>query len=636
MKILIFSMEYPPIKGGGGTYALNLVNALTAHYPDTSIAVMTSGTEDSVDHLNERVSIYRFRSCQHAYDNNSLSAKLIDDFKAVVTSIKPDIIHAFHSIPIIVACLTREQIKTPYVCTQHRTPEPGWMSEKLDGKGELASLAYDLGFNSTWIAPSVCFRNNLLKHGVSHTNIKTIYTSINENYFYYKDFSKARKRLHKMLRIDDDQKIVTMPVVNRPRKDIRFCLRAVDGLDPAERADISVLITGVNAGSNDILEFRELYPKVNIVEHGSFDNSIMPSIIAGSDVVVMSSLYEGFGISCIEALASGVRTAIRVSPGQEEIIKLMKQYAYPFSTIQELQQIISDSTFTTEQHRESQAVQTKSIFSQEKQASSHMEVYSRVLTQATPIPTVVQLQDELEKVFKNRSKVLLKEVDAIFISGSVAKGDYIPGWSDIDIVVICKNGAASDAVVSKIRKFQQNLTAIYKCKVGIDYISSQYLLSQSKSSLISQHEVPNLILFHEGNVDHTQKGVLYKDGSFKFPVFANDKFQYLSLDEYKEMCRGIVHETLFRAGDSLASSVKALRIVTKTCVYLLRMRVLVQSGEYIQSYDELISDHVQQYNTKILQDVYASARGAGLNNRHDVEKYTKKALTCFHRLVETL
>lgn len=632
MKILLFSIEYPPISGGGSTYANSLVSSLSTFYPETEIIIMTSGDNDTVERINDHISIYRFKSCKVAYESTALSAQLINDFKATVSACRPDVIHAFHTIPIIITHMTRERMQIPYVFTQHRTPEPDWMPIKFDGKGELAEMAYELGIKDRWVAPSLFFKNHLEKHGVSSQHITTAFPSVDQSMFSCTDFRKANKKLHELFSINPNHMIITIPVVDRPRKDIRFCLNAINALE--EKTNIVVMITGINEGSESLNSFRKSYPEIQFVSHGRLDFNIIPIIMSGSHLVVMCSTYEGFGISCIEALATGTRVAIRTSPGQNEIINSIDT-TYPFSTIEGLSEIIdNESKYLSKNNSKQQSIQTLTTFSQQKQADKHMRVYGDLLKK-DPIPTMTALQGEFNVVFgHDQSK--LKNIDSVFVSGSVAKNAYIRNWSDIDIVVLCKEPTLNKNELECIQQLQINITNKYNCKVGVDYISTQYLKEQEKSDLIGQYEVPNLILFHEENMEHTKKGVLYVDANFTFPVLKSGQFQYLTLDEYKEMCRGLVYEALFRSDGTLPSSVRVLRIITKTCVYLLRMRTLIQDGEYIQDYDKLIEEHLDKYNTEVLVDIYSLARNQSLNNSTVADELIERSLACFNSLITRL
>jgi glycosyltransferase involved in cell wall biosynthesis/predicted nucleotidyltransferase len=631
MRVLIFSMEYPPMSGGGSSYAVNLVNSLVNSFPETEVIVMTGGEAESVEKINSQLTIYRFNSCNKAHKHTALSAELIDDFKNTVNAVQPDTIHAFHTIPIMVTKITHESIRIPYVLTQHRTPEPSWMPIKLDGKGELAELAYKLSISDRWIAPSKFFRSNLEKHKISPQHIKTVYPSVDPKLFKYVDFDYASKKLRIMYDIDPKDQIVTIPVVDRPRKDIKFCLDAINELEKKNK--ISIFITGVNEDSDSFLSLRNSYPDLRFVPHSKLEYETIPIIMAGSNLVVMCSKYEGFGISCIEALATGANTAIRSSPGLSEVLELVGS-AYDFSTIDQLSALIQDNVNTSHLDRENQSKHVHTTFSAQKQAIDHMAVYEDIAAKDYN-PTMAKVQEEFHDVF-NRKEHLLKNIDSVFVSGSVAKNDYIKGWSDIDIVVICQKSTLSKEELESIQQLQIKLTNTYHCKVGVDYISSQYLLSKSASELIPQHDVPNLILFHEKNTEQITKGMLYKSTDYIFPFFSGSQFQYLSLDDYKELCRGLVHEALFRSDGSLATSVKVLRIITKTSVYLLRMRALIQDGRYVIDYDQLINEHMENYDTSSLKEVYGLARNQTLDDKLQVEELINKTLDCFNRLVTLL
>ncbi len=629
MRILIFSMEYPPIVGGGGSYAETLVSSILKNYPQSDIAVLTSGAVDSIEEND--VVIYRRKSCRDAYENSLLSAKLIDDYKDVVDKFNPDIIHAFHTIPILAVQSTKEIVGAPFVLTQHRTPEPNWMPIKLDGKGVLAELGYAQSKDSRWIAPSNFFKNNLLRHSIPANNINVIHPAINNEHFKYTDFSIANKNLRKDLSISGCRKIITIPVVDRPRKDIRFCLDAVNMLK--NKDSISILITGVVQGSDSFKQFNQEYPDLHIVSHGAISKDRIRKIIAGSDAIVMCSIYEGFGISAIEALASGVRTLIRQSPGLEEIIAVINE-AEGFTTVEELSKLISNFVNFDNDERKEQSRQTSFEFSQKMQADNHMSVYNEVIDKYDKTPTMQALKNEFDKVFGHKASGMAG-VYSIFVSGSVAKNDFISGWSDIDIACLCENDVPS-LVLDKIKLLQINLRQRYSCKVGVDYISANYLSNLTAKSVIEQYEVPNLILFHEQNTEQISRGILYIKKGYSLPILSNNQFTYKSLDQYKEMCRGLVYESIFRSDDSAPEMVKVLRIATKTCVYLLRTNTLQETGKFIQSYDEVIESYADKLDVSILKKVYATVRRDTKLDKSELQSLTDETLKCFNSIIDYL
>lgn len=374
MRILYVSLEYPPVTGGGSTYVHSLVKSMLSLNQGNEIAVMTGGDYDE-DLSTSKVIVFRRRSCSSALHTTALSSRLLDDISKVIISFKPDVIHGHHTIPIL-ALQTLSMIN-PIRCvyTQHRTPELPGSLIKSDGKGMIAELAYSLARNELWIAPSKFFKQRLIRSGIPSSSIKVIWPSIDYRVYKQNSSAKAKTELCKKLGITNKSLIITIPVVDRPRKDVEFCFKAI------EKAciDCTIIVTGINRDSTNYIGCRKKFPNLNILAHDKFDSKELPGIMGGSDAVILSSTHEGFGLAAIEALSVGTRVYLRRSPGLNEIIE-NQPMAVPFTTIENLADQLKQSLCEPRTINEatSQSKSVSSIFSTELRAKEHLMVYKEI------------------------------------------------------------------------------------------------------------------------------------------------------------------------------------------------------------------------------------------------------------------
>ena len=97
-----------------------------------------------------------------------------------------------------------------------------------------------------------------------------------------------------------------------PRKNLKNLLLAYESLDPATRQEYSLLLVGARGWlDGEIMETIErLRTSGNLVQQpdGYVTDADRPALYSGASLFVYPSLYEGFGIPPVEAMACGVPT----------------------------------------------------------------------------------------------------------------------------------------------------------------------------------------------------------------------------------------------------------------------------------------------------------------------------------------
>jgi glycosyltransferase involved in cell wall biosynthesis len=86
-----------------------------------------------------------------------------------------------------------------------------------------------------------------------------------------------------------------------------------------------------NKGTKKIKEFAMASPqRANIFFTGPFPSGSLPELVAGADMVVIPSFYEGFGQGAIEAMASGVPVACARAASLPETANRSALYFDPY------------------------------------------------------------------------------------------------------------------------------------------------------------------------------------------------------------------------------------------------------------------------------------------------------------------
>lgn len=140
----------------------------------------------------------------------------------------------------------------------------------------------------------------LERYPVSEGKINVIYNGLNTEHFYPRssvEISQVRKNfnLHKPF-------IVSVGSLD-PRKNINGLLKAWNLLPPKIREEFDLVIAG---GSADKFSFRpEEEIDLSVRFLGYIDYNMLPALYSSAEFFVYPSLFEGFGLPILEAMACG-------------------------------------------------------------------------------------------------------------------------------------------------------------------------------------------------------------------------------------------------------------------------------------------------------------------------------------------
>lgn len=98
-----------------------------------------------------------------------------------------------------------------------------------------------------------------------------------------------------------------------PRKDLTTLLAAHAAAQSADAGTPPLLLVGPSGWGD------EPAPASDVRLAGYQDQQRLPSIVAAAEALVLPSLYEGFGLPAIEALAAGTRTIVSDVPALVEV-----------------------------------------------------------------------------------------------------------------------------------------------------------------------------------------------------------------------------------------------------------------------------------------------------------------------------
>lgn len=289
MKILhvIDSMDM----GGAQSLLVELVPAQKNFGHDVSVLQL----KDSKDKTLIKKLVEQEVEVKALSDNRSVR-NVINIISIIPFLSRYDIVHA-HLFPAnywVAIAKFFSRSKTPIITTEHST----------DNKRRKIRIFkyFDAFVYYRYLAVVACsdkaketFRN---RYGAS-INCLSIPNGVNINKFIEaKTYSKSV-----LLNVSEDIFVTTMVARFIPSKRQDVIVRAIALLPHNHHA----VFVGGQEGDVGVLKVKELARRLNVLNriHFLYLRSDVPSILKSSDVVVMSSEYEGLSLSSIEGMACG-------------------------------------------------------------------------------------------------------------------------------------------------------------------------------------------------------------------------------------------------------------------------------------------------------------------------------------------
>lgn len=148
-------------------------------------------------------------------------------------------------------------------------------------------------------------------YGVPPHKIRVIYHGYNENLFHLpsKQESDQVKSIKEKYRIPAESKYLIYVGAIQPRKNLGILVSAFERLKTLHSfRDWKLVMAGADAWMVDDLrnQIATSVWKNDIIMTGNFSTMDLPYLLWGAEMFVFPSLYEGFGIPIIEAMACGV------------------------------------------------------------------------------------------------------------------------------------------------------------------------------------------------------------------------------------------------------------------------------------------------------------------------------------------
>jgi len=170
------------------------------------------------------------------------------------------------------------------------------------------------------IAISNSTKKDLLKiyPKISADKIKVIYHGYDKDLFHENISREQILKINTKYKIQNTRYIIFVGTI-QPRKNIEGLLEAFEMLKCSEKhKDLGLVIAGCSGWlAENIVEKIKNTP--GAIMTGNFETKDLPALIAGAEIFVLPSLYEGFGLPVLEAMACGTPVAAADNSSLSEI-----------------------------------------------------------------------------------------------------------------------------------------------------------------------------------------------------------------------------------------------------------------------------------------------------------------------------
>lgn len=380
-KVLYFHTEYPLMLGGGASYSKNLIAQLTKL--KTKIVLITSGDSDSIEKINNYLTIKRYRVFRDLYYDKGGLMEGIDILLKQIREECPDILHTVYIEETLIGQIANLNYGIPHIVTHTKTPM--YREESITKNSTWSLFDYvNRSTSVTYITPGLAYRDGLLESGVESSSIHLIYPGIDQNIFKKIKNPKSLDLLHKRLKIEPQDSVLLIPCRLRKRKGLNFVADALSKLhSPGHK--IKVVVTGVPENQEEIQIYRDFKKRIGSVEivvHDKFSNEDIPVLYNVADVTVLCSEAEGYGTVLLEAMACGCPVIGSDVIGINEVIRngyngILCKYGDCQALNEAIIKILTDQTIRDKFVKNSFSV-LKSKYNLRKQAENHLRLYKSI------------------------------------------------------------------------------------------------------------------------------------------------------------------------------------------------------------------------------------------------------------------
>ena len=303
-----------------------------------------------------------------------------------------DVLHAHYYYSGIVGLFLQKKLHIPLVQTFHTL---GVMKQSYGGEIDVKRIKAEKEIIQKVdgiIASTVLEKDELIrKYKADGKKIFVIHPGVNHRIFkqHKKVFSRGK------LGLPQNKKIILFVGRIDPIKGIRLLIEAVarlSHLHPSFEKKFRVLLIGGDVKSSDFWHHPEVQKIKSLIIQkqleccikfmGSQPHQMLPFYYAASDVVVMPSVYESFGLVVLEALACGATVLASAVGGLTYLIQdKINGRLFESNNVNNLSDVLWELLNDEEERKELSkgALLSSQKYCWEKQAQELVKVYKHFI-----------------------------------------------------------------------------------------------------------------------------------------------------------------------------------------------------------------------------------------------------------------
>jgi len=352
MNILMLGWELPPYNTGGlGVACYHMSKALAIQGANIDFVVPYSAIHPGSEFMNvhcatgllpyERFELGAYdhpilhsdplseADTNDLRDMHSVQDRYVKYVEKLVRITKPDIIHAHDWLTIRAGMRAKEITDSPLIVHVHATEFD--RSGSISGNPLIHEIEYEgLTMADRIVAVSQITKDLIVqKYNIPADKIEVIHNSIDLDSF--NDGHEYDKRTYKYLEAMKQEGYTVVLCLGRLtiQKGLSHLIRAIS--KASEKYDkILLLIIGEGDQRNDLIEFAAdlgISDKI-FFAGGFFGGKQKRDAYAGSDIFVLSSVSEPFGLTALEAAHYGNALIITKQSGVGEVLNSVFKYDF--------------------------------------------------------------------------------------------------------------------------------------------------------------------------------------------------------------------------------------------------------------------------------------------------------------------
>lgn len=204
---------------------------------------------------------------------------------------------------------------------------------------------------------------------------------------------------------------------------------------------------------------------------------------------------------------------------------------------------------------------------------------------------IQRIKDLLEKNDEYLKIKLNPNFIGLLCNGSLASGEYIEGWSDIDLLVVIDKPEPS--LLNSLSEIEKYLTRETQVKCGVSTVEYEILISAEKEKNLSQ--IYKYVESFDPSTKRYKNGVISWKNEFYKPNYKHDYFKKIDCRPYVQ----VIWDSLTKAytpENILKNKKYLLRKIFKNIYFLMKLRLMLKKNNFNNEIEYVYKVYSENYD----------------------------------------